>query len=486
MKNTGFWLVIAVTVAVRLPFILLFPFGGGDWDIYSTVAENILRGCGVSLSPPTGAECLPHFGGNHLPGFPALVALIWLISAHSDMAIRFAQLLLYAAALGRVTLAVERFTQSSRVALAVGLVMALSPLQVAWPRYLQTETLTLAAVIWFFAEILMSFAQQRIRTIPLALAILAATFLRFDGIALCVPAVVAAFVLRPPREALRQSAIAAVIVVLPLVGWTARNLAVGISIFPAPLVLPDNAPAPYGYMKWGSTWVSEEYQRMGWAWPVNRLRYDTIQIDSKAFDSEAEKARVEGLLAELAKHDGKPFPAEIDAKFDELARERAARAPFRTYVILPAQRALALWRNPFSSFGWPNELPSAVGHQQRLDTSRSAGGVLELARQYPLQAASKALTGIYRFALLGAFVVIVLLSLGRRYTAGRAIVWIAVAWIVARTLALAVSNNVETRYTAPTTPAIELVVTLGVMALLQRRRSASGGAWPPVTAPSAS
>src|SRR5258708_21267879 len=129
MKRVGMWLVIAATVLARLPFIILFPFGGGDWDIYSTVAENILRGCGVSLSPPTGAECVPHFGGNHLPGFPVFVALIWTISAHSDMAIRIAQLLLYAAAVGWMTQAVSRFTPSNKAALSVGFVFALSPLQ---------------------------------------------------------------------------------------------------------------------------------------------------------------------------------------------------------------------------------------------------------------------------------------------------------------------------------------------------------------------
>jgi len=147
---------------------------------------------------------------------------------------------------------------------------------------------------------------------------------------------------------------------------------------------------------------------------------------------------------------------------------------------------VALWRNPFSSFGWPNEMPSSVGHQQRLDASRSTGGMMALARQYPLQAASKALTAGYRFALLGLFVVFVVLSFSSRYAAVRPIVWIAVVWIVARTVALAVTNNVETRYTAPTTPAIELVVTLGVLTLVRRRRQSGLGEIKPITAPSVS
>jgi len=117
--------VIALAIAVRLIFVLAVPFGGGDWDIYSTVAENILRGCGVSLSQPDSGQCIPHFGGNHLPGYPAFVALMWLVSGHADMAIRFAQLLLYAVALGRLVLVVRQYTSSDMPAFAVGLVIAL-------------------------------------------------------------------------------------------------------------------------------------------------------------------------------------------------------------------------------------------------------------------------------------------------------------------------------------------------------------------------
>ena len=219
--------------------------------------------------------------------------------------------------------------------------MALSPLQVAWPRYTQTETLTLAAVILTYAEILASFAEGRLRALPLGLAVVAATFVRLDGLILCVPVAIAAFVLHPPIEAIRRGMLAALIVAVPMAGWAVRNMAVGIPAFPAPMVMPNNAPAPYGYLAWGNTWVSEEYQRMGWAWGVTRFRYEGIVLDSKAFDSAEERDRVNGWLVELKKFDGKPFPPDIDAKFAELARERAARAPFRTYVVC---RPNAHWR----------------------------------------------------------------------------------------------------------------------------------------------
>jgi hypothetical protein len=482
ISRSHLW-IIGLAIAVRLAFAFAFPTGGGDWDMYSTVAENILRGCGVSLSPPDGAECVPHFGGNHLPGYPAFVALVWRLSAQSDMAVRVVQVLLYALALLRLMVATERYA-GSRPALIVGLVMALSPLQTAWPRYTQTETLTLAAVIWVFAELMASFAERRLRVAPIALGIVVATFLRHDGILLCIPVAIAGFLIHPPLETIRRGVWVALIVALPLAAWTVRNIAVGLpSLLPIGMVLPKGAPTPYGYIQWGSTWISEEYQRMGWAWPVNRLKYRGIDIDNRAFDSLEEKERVTSWLKELAQYEDRPFPPEIDARFAELARERAAREPWRTYIVLPALRSLALWKNPFSSFGWPNEMPS-VGHQERLEASRGSARLWEIAREYPLRAATKAITAGYRFLLIGGFIVVILLSFSPRLREERKIIWSVTAWVIVRTLFFAFTNNVETRYTLPPVPAMELATVLGFLALFERsyRRKARGG----VTAPSVS
>ena len=69
--------VFILSFSARLVFIIYFPETGGDFDIYSTVAQNILRGCGVSLSDPLSSECIQHFGGNHGPGYDAFIASIW-------------------------------------------------------------------------------------------------------------------------------------------------------------------------------------------------------------------------------------------------------------------------------------------------------------------------------------------------------------------------------------------------------------------------
>ena len=95
MKLDRAILIIAVVaVGARLIFVFAAPEFGGDWDIYAVVAENILRGCGVSLSDPSAPACVPHFGGNHLPGFPAFVAMNWFVFGHSEVPIRVIQTLL--------------------------------------------------------------------------------------------------------------------------------------------------------------------------------------------------------------------------------------------------------------------------------------------------------------------------------------------------------------------------------------------------------
>ena len=85
----------ALSFLVRLVFIFLFPETGGDYDIYSTVAKNILRGCGVSLSDPYSDDCVPHFGGNHGPGYDFFIAIIWYFFEQSNSAVRIIQTFIY-------------------------------------------------------------------------------------------------------------------------------------------------------------------------------------------------------------------------------------------------------------------------------------------------------------------------------------------------------------------------------------------------------
>ena len=468
------WLaVLGAALAVRLAFVFAAPATGGDWDIYETVALNILRGCGVSLSDPAGAACVPHFGGNQLPGYPAFVALGFALTGHSEMALRVAQALLGTAAIGYLMRAVRRWIASDAMVLASGLVLALSPLAIAWPRFLVTEALALASTTWVLAELIRSLAERRLCLLPLAVALAVAIFLRADAVLLALPVALAGFTIHRPALAIQRGAILALLVALPVAAWGARNLAVGLDgVWPAPITMPDDSRPPTGYLAWGRTWLADEYQRAGWGYPVNRLNYANIVIDGAAYDSAEEKARVEALVAELHRHNGGPFPVAIDDAFAALAAERTARAPLRTWLGLPLRRAWWMWTNPFSSAGWPTELPAATTDDVRLGAARTnLGGMMALALAHPWAAFGKALTAAYKYALVVAFLVALALAFGRRLGPVRPAVWIAAAYVLARTAFFAGTANIETRYLVEAIPAMEVAVALAAVVLWQRRRA---------------
>jgi len=470
-KRPLFYVILLAAFGIRLAFVFSSPFMGGDADIYTTVAENILRGCGVSLSNPESGECIPHFGGNQLPGYPAFVGLIWFLADHSNTMVRIAQAFLYVVSLGWLMIAIQRISRSAGPAVLAGLILALSPLEVAWPRYMQTETLALATTMWVIAELLNSMNEGRLRVFSLAAALSAAVFIRLDGILLCIPVALTAFLVHRPVKALSRGALVALLLSLPLAGWTARNIAVDLPrLFPTPFTMPDNARPPLGYAAWGRTWITQEYQRPGWGWPVNRFVYDGIQIDDKAYDSPSERERVEELLAELKQHTGAPFPEQIDEEFRRLAEERTARAPLRTYLYIPLLRMAALWTNPYSSFGWPNEMPSSFSYEERLAFTRNGiPGKIRLALKYPFRAASKAFTGVYRFALLLSFLAVSLWSFVRRDGYETKIIWLALSIVLARTVFMGLVGNVETRYTVEAVPGMETAVAVTLYAWWKKR-----------------
>ena len=472
----GHLTVVLLVLAARLPFIIWFPTGGGDSDIYTTVAENILRGCGVSLSEPTSENCVPHFGGNQGPGFPFFLASVWWLTGHSDVAVRLIQSLIFAIAAGYGARAMALWTASRTWGFALGALLAYSPLLIAWPRYLQTETLSLAAMVWFAAAVLLSIHEGRLRIIELGLVLVFATMIRLDSIVLVIPVAVAAFCIHSFRHALWRGAIIALILALPWGLWTARNIAVELpKLYPSEFVMPQGARPPLGYMHWVHTWIVYEYERPGALWGVNRFVYDNITVPDRAFASPDERRRVEELIDRLRAISGAPFPEAIDDEFAAIAQERRANDPVRVRIVHPAIRVVQLWANPYSSFGWPNEMASgALNDENRLALSLGDNsGLLALAAKYPLRAMTKAFTGVYRYLLLASFATICLYAVfGIRDRLVRQAILVGLSYVVARTLFFALIGSVETRYTVQTTPVMELCVLLAAWYWWRRRRGA--------------
>jgi hypothetical protein len=133
---------------------------------------------------------------------------------------------------------------------------------------------------------------------------------------------------------------------LPLVPWAARN---AVTLHKVQLLNPryNELPGEFvsrGFMKWENTWLD----RYRYSYLVTfKLEHEPIvleDIPAQAFDTAEEKETVFRLLGEYNRT-GKYGP-EADAVFGELARERTARHPLRTWVTIPLTRAVVLWFTP--------------------------------------------------------------------------------------------------------------------------------------------
>jgi hypothetical protein len=128
--------------------------------------------------------------------------------------------------------------------------------------------------------------------------------------------------------------------------WAVRNmLTLGEPQFLAPK--NSNLPGelvPYGFMAWEKTWLYRVRDCYLAPWRLNEEAIFVDDIPARAFDMPEEKQRVAAVLEQY--NNDLTLTPEEDAEFAQLARERNARHPLRTYIWLPAARAVAIWFTP--------------------------------------------------------------------------------------------------------------------------------------------
>jgi len=158
---------------------------------------------------------------------------------------------------------------------------------------------------------------------------------------------------------IRAGVLLGVGVVLPLVPWAARNWVVLHDVqFLAPRYseLPGEY-TPLGFTDWTNTWLWRYRDVYLTQWKVNSEEISMDDIPVYAFDSDDERQKMSDILDEY--NDVLTIDPALDAKFREVARERTARHPLRTYLTVPVKRAFTLWFTPriellpFSGQLWP-------------------------------------------------------------------------------------------------------------------------------------
>ena len=482
------WIDVAVALvtAAVLRLLLLFFFHAdvGDTPTYELLAENILRGCGLSFSEPTSTSCILASGG-YFPGYPAFIALNWFLFGHSNIPILLFQLGCYLLSLYWLLNALGKLTNSRKIVLSVGMLLAISPLQIGWFRFVITEPLALAASTWFLAELVISVAIGKIRTYQLALALSISVYIRPDTILMSVGVIAVALSIYDLKNAVKQILIAGLLTAIPISGWMIRNLTIG----HAPLTMSSEvAPKAPGYFFWLNTWVVNEYERADANFPVWRSEYSKIDLHHSKYVSDDERKAAQSLIQELSTMDGKPFPKDIDKKFEELASMKIeTRNHLMPYTIF-VERAGWLLFNPFSSWGLPLEIkdinkPSLKDAIVGFDLNRT----MSLLNGYKSIISGKIITFFYRLIIFISFFLIVFhVFLGRVAnqtgffeSAVKGVFAGVVAYALTRLVFFAYLGGLESRYLVEVVPWVEFCVVLWLVGkdhfLKGTRQSASIG-----------
>jgi hypothetical protein len=383
---------IAAGLALRLFFVLRFPAGTSDGPIYEALARN-WREHGIYGLVLNGRLVPVDI---RVPGYPAFLAAVSYALGRGETRLMLAQAvvdlcacLLAAMLAGILAPASETGRSRQRMQIAALWLAALCPFLANYTATALTEVLA----TFFSAAALVAYASgcaghetlswnalvspgdaanSRKKSFPLlrnswfvgGLAVGLGTLVRPE-----TPLLLIALVLlllwrwrsrADWRKLLRATALAAVGFVLPLVPWGVRN---AVSLHEFQLLAPRYAQlpgesVPRGFYAWTNTWLTRYSQINPVIWTLEDNPLDISAFPAAAFDTPDERARVSALVAQYD-DDCCNFTPAWDAQFAELASERTARHPLRTYVSVPFARALTMWFTPrveitpYSGNLWP-------------------------------------------------------------------------------------------------------------------------------------
>jgi hypothetical protein len=459
-------IISSLAFFVRMPFVIWAPTRSPDSDIYMTIGNNIfLNGC-VSLSDPVAGNCVPSWGGNHFPGYPAFLAMFGGI----DFVILTAQNILYAAACFYLIYVLWNSWKKPAVVFSVGLILALSPLQIGWGRFILPDLLAHTVFIWILAELALSIRDGQLRWFSIGIASACAIFLRFDGILVAIPIAITGFWLHGFKAALGKGLLISTIILVPLGGWWARSVALDLSWIPEQRFMYDGSFAPNGYRAWIRTWSSNLDDSGKAAYSVSQKYYSKIEINPVAWDTEEEKGLVISLLDDLKKYELQDFPKHIDDAFRELAKERRARDPVHQYMILTLLRAKEFWFAPYYSFGLPGiELGSSMSVEDRKKvTEGNYRDKISVALKYPVPAIGKAILASYRMLLFLFVPLMAYFIIKRSEFRYRCLFSAMFGFAFIKVLLLSFQASVDTRYLTSVFVVVEIFAMYWLSAVVSR------------------
>lgn len=368
-------------LALRLFFVAHFSPYAGDSQFYQELARNWLDH-GVYGRYFLG-QLVPV--DMRMPGYPAFLAAIYALFGRADKTIMLVQVFVDLMTCVLVALIAARIAPARKktlVATAALWMAALCPFTANYTAVVLTEVLatflTTLGILVFVCILVHPSMKLPARSFDkksllhgagwflLAGALVGIGTLVRPEMPLLLAAMVLALCIRWrrmvdwPKLTLATSVMIAGLL-LPLMPWAVRNSrTLGHAEFLAPRYAEtQNDFIPRGFYKWTGTWMVQFQDAYLAPWKLGRAPIPVETLPTSAFDSAAEYDRVESLL-DSYNHDLKMTP-ELDQQFAALAKERTERQPLRTYFLIPAERALAIWFTPriellpYSGKLWPVE-----------------------------------------------------------------------------------------------------------------------------------
>jgi 4-amino-4-deoxy-L-arabinose transferase-like glycosyltransferase len=373
-----FWHTVAALTAglcLRLFFALKFPFAPSDTVLYEQLAANWLQHHVYAITAD-GALVPVDL---RMPGYPAFLATMYVITGRTGPDARLYVTLVQAAvdlcacvvtAGLAALLALLRPNPEiwRRVFIVTVWVAALCPFTANYAAVPMTEVfaifftaaafVTLIAVIWkecdgeaaFFKSGWVARHSESIFALASGFLIGMGTLFRPETPLLLVAGwMLFAFIwLRKQRFLFfaRLMVLSAIGCILPLTPWAVRNV---VTLHEVQFLAPKNLNmsgefVPRGFMAWEKTWLFRMKDCFLVPWKLDDEVINLEDIPARAFDTPDEKDRVAALLEQY--NNDVTITPEEDEVFGQLARERTARHPLRTYLWLPVARAFAIWFTP--------------------------------------------------------------------------------------------------------------------------------------------
>jgi hypothetical protein len=358
-------IAVLAGLVLRLYFVLKFPATGtGDGPFYIELASNWLKN--HVYGAMVDGKLVPI--DTRVPGYPALLAAVFAVVGNSQRAVMLAQVLVDLATCAVIAMIAARVAPErarSRVTPAGLWLAALCPFTANYTAITLTETLvtflTALGLLVLLQAAALEFAPANdlgAGTVPVGVnpwflagivGGLGALVRPETPLTLAAAGIVLVALWWRPKDwtkLVRVGVLMGVGVILPLVPWAARNWRTLHQVqFLAPRYA--NLPSeivPHGVNAWTGTWLWRFRDVYLTLWKFDDEAVPIETIPPSAFDSAAERNRVAAILAVY--NDSTTLTPEIDGAFGEIARERTARHPLRTYIEIPFLRCVSMWFTP--------------------------------------------------------------------------------------------------------------------------------------------